>query len=176
MNTTVKSLYIALFSITLAMNNYILPMEVQKIPNASYYIYENANPNSPIGYSPGKAEPVIFYTFDGDEITVNEHLSNFILPHKMLDPNAPKPQSCTYQITWWSGLSIIHQELIGIPGWFICFYDKNGNQIASYRCDKNTFEISDFSEKFPIDLSNVKNTTTQELEEKQNSGTWCIIS
>ncbi len=75
-----------------------------------------------------------------------------------IDPSAPKPQPKYYKINYWPAYSIpifwgLSKVVKGVPGYCICFYDKHGHCMRSYRVplssgeraiekdDKNTREV-----------------------------------
>ena len=93
------------------------------IPGASYGIY--ALSKSALEQKAGNVE---FYTFDGNLIMVlqNDYLSNFIASR--LDKNAPKPRPVSYKIEY-------RNTFKRPAGYWMVFYDKNGNIIAECRCD-----------------------------------------
>lgn len=95
------------------------------IPGASYGIY--ALSKSALEKRAGNIE---FYTFDGNLIVVlqNDYTSNFIASR--LDTYAAKPRPVGYKIEY-------RNTFKRPAGYWMVFYDKNGNIIAECRCDDN---------------------------------------
>jgi hypothetical protein len=109
------------------------------IPNASYYIYEGA-PDIIAGVIPCAHKYAHFYTATGDLLQTVEH--NLCAMKAKLDPNAPKPQPVKYAVKYWPAFSLgVGKGTKGMPGEFIVFYDKHGNQIDSYRYDKEAQKV-----------------------------------
>ncbi len=168
----------------------IMPVnDFDVVPNASYcmrsYGEEKIN-----GVST-KFHYITFYTFDGNQIAQKKY--DFCefgggyaarKPADMLDKNAPKPQPVSCKIWYWPACRIGFGTK-GCPGWFISFYDNNGNLIHHYRyqdtkrvmcegkwrkageitvfyedCmikfDFNTFKPQIVNKTFPLDLSIIK--------------------
>lgn len=110
------------------------------IANASYCIYEGAS--DIVGGIGSSSKYVTFYTYNGNHITKIEHHDEFSKINNMLDHNAPKPQPITCTIKYWPAIPMPFGGTKGVPGWFICFYDKHGNQIDCYRYDEKKHEIN----------------------------------
>lgn len=141
MNITKKSLAFGLFSITFFFGNYISPMQ-NYIPDASYYILDRVNQDNILNMNICcRSESGTFYTFDGNKITTDK--DGFC--NLRLDQHAPKPQPTKAKVRYWPAVHKLGGGTYGQPGWFICFYDKNGNQIESYRYDNQTHEITTHS-------------------------------
>lgn len=88
------------------------------IRDASYVVYKNSL--------------ATFYTFDGKKIESDPHRTHFEYMEQQLDSSAKKPQPTTYKLEYWPANGK------KMPGDFITFYDKNGNEIRRYRfCEKN---------------------------------------
>lgn len=127
------------------------------IPSASYLVvdFEGKSSNFEIfpGY-PGGRYPVYvnFYTYNGNHITEITYQWPYLFnPTKIetkLDKNSPKPQPTTYALKYWDG------NLKGTPGYFIIFYDKNGNAINSYRCKITYYCPDEIRPIYEIDYSN----------------------
>ena len=164
--------YITILSFAFLTTTISYPMEKVDntvIPNSSYMIYEGQY--GIISGVPNTSRNVTFYTCNGDPIATEEHYFRFRLMSRKLDPAAPKPQPIKYEIKYWPAVSCPDGMKKGVPGDFILFYDKNGNQIKSYRYDKTQNQITVFTEtgsnvyqfnssedpkaltNFPLDLS-----------------------
>lgn len=110
------------------------------IPGASYGVY--AGSKSALEQRAGNVE---FYTFDGNLIIILQNDSfNFIASR--LDQNAPKPRPTGYKIEY-------RNTFKRPAGYWMVFYDKNGNIIAECRCD-DTYSTPFFIPE--LDLSIVK--------------------
>lgn len=116
------------------------------IPNASYFVYDGEESSILNGMLPLNSKGVTFYTACGDPIQKIEHHFRTSCMKEKLDPAAPKPQPTTYKIVYWSGCPVINlwpffTATKGVPGYFIVFFDKNGNKIKSYRYNINKRKI-----------------------------------
>ena len=127
------------------------------IPNSSYMIYEDEQTMT--GGVPASSRQVTFYTPTGDPIKTIEHHFCFYAMNRKLDQSAPKPQPIAYQIKYWPAISLGWGMTKGVPGDFIAFYDKNGNEIKRYRYDKTNNQITVFSE-----TENTRNTRTYDFK------------
>jgi|GEM_PF-4957048 len=130
--------------------------ETGVIPRASYFVYEGneGNKSYVIMGVPSGSKQVTFYTYDGEAIrTTGYQLGNFQAVEKRLDPMAPKPQPVAYSIKYWECLIGVGYK--GVPGHFIVFHDKHGNQIQRFRFEKNKTDVAEFNSQLrhPMDLS-----------------------
>lgn len=137
------------------------------IVGASYNVYEGDN--GVVGGISGRSQNVSFYTFDGELLQTIKHDFRFPVIERKLDKNAPKPQPMAFAVVHWNAIDLGLGFKKGVPGYFIIFYDKNGNKIHSYRYDlalntitvfnnNNTtsyykFEKEQTLKDFPLDLS-----------------------
>lgn len=178
------------------------------VPNASYCMRSEGKEK--INGIWTKFHCITFYTFDGNQITqkkydVCEFGSGSAKRSKdMLDKNAPKPQPVSCKIWYWPACEIrfwFHTQFKGCPGWFISFYDKNGNLIQRYRyqdtkrvmcegkwrkageitvfyedCrtkfDFNTFQPQTMNKRFPLDLSILKHVTFEDKKKGRYEDLW----
>jgi len=205
MNINKKILSLGLVTTAFIANSYLFSMQKDEdkiISNASYCIFEGDNPKDIIGGIPGSSKTVTFYTFNGDKIKTIEHNFHFPLMRGKLDPKAPKPQPVSCMLRFWPAIELDFGMTKGVPGWFIIFYDKNGNRIESYRyyydIQKNVISVMDkdylfdksnpqlIAEDFPLDLSKIREVKInmdeykkimqeQEQEQKRNKP-WCTVS
>jgi hypothetical protein len=99
---------------------------------------------------PSGSERVTFYTYDGEKIKTTEYqIGSFQAQANRLDSTAPKPQPVAYSIKYWECWIGIGYK--GVPGHFMVFHDKHGNQIERFRFEKNKTNIAAFSSA--LDLS-----------------------
>ncbi len=111
------------------------------VAGASYHIYQGANESS--HGIPMTSRHVTFYAYDGTPLaTYRYRMGCFSSVEIMLDPTAPKPQPATCVINYWPACELVFGMTKGVPGWFIVFYDRNGNKITRYRYDRDTHVIT----------------------------------
>lgn len=81
---------------------------------------------------PTNSKRITFYTCDGNPIKTTEYsIGRFEGVRKCLDPAAPRPQPTKYSIKYWEcWIGFVYK---GVPGHFMVFHDKHGNQIESFR-------------------------------------------
>lgn len=77
----------------------------------------------------GSSERVRYYTFDGNLLC---ECNDSGLQENRMDKSAPKPRPISYKITYRNGYKMR-------PGYWIAFYDKNGNNLGSFPWHKNAF-------------------------------------
>lgn len=194
-----RSLVFGLFLTSFFANNYVFPMQEDisqqgnVLEGASYFIYEGADPEDIIGINSATSHWVTFYTCDGEEVEKIKNVREATL-FTRLDPNAPKPQPVTCKIRWWPAFTMPFGGTKGVPGWFICFYDKNGNQIDSYQYDIDAYEINVYrddmiikfeydesspqsiDEDFPLDLSKIQEVIIEEINDEDSDPAYvCMI-
>lgn len=191
------------------VNDYVFPMKVEGkeekasvvhdgdeiIPHASYFICEGVDARSVVGGMSPTSKYAIFYSFDGNPIAKREHKFHFSAMEALLDPKAPKPQPV---------LCVVQQVLAaslgkkGPAGWFVVFYDKNGNQIKRYNYNRECHIITLFDgehdgeysftdyelneskpyamhAKFPLDLWYIKRVDDEKVFAKKSAKSRCII-
>ncbi len=89
----------------------------------------------------------IFYTFDGNPIKECPGQVR-IEDYRRLDPLAPHPQPVEFKIRWRTVI------IKGVSGYFIYFYDKNGNVIDKFRCEGLNALTAENLKKYETDHSN----------------------
>lgn len=123
------------------------------IPQASYYAYEGTEGQREelIMGVPSSSKYATFYTFDGNEIKKTQYqIGEFAALAKHLDPAAPKPQPTTYSITYWECWLGFGYK--GVPGHFMIFHDKRGNEIKRFRFEYGKTDINSFGQCLDLSL------------------------
>ncbi len=178
-----------MLSVTICMSVVCVAMDNDKpeyIPNASYFIYEGTEGERPevVMRVPTSSKHVTFYTFDGNKIKTTEYsIGQFEAVQKLLDPAAPKPQPAGYSIKYWE--CWVGFGYKGVPGHFMIFHDKHGNQIESFRFEQGKTDIKFFCQRLDLSLLSFDDVNkhyaySQEIEKQakerhKSAGLGCVL-
>ena len=144
----------------------------------SYSVVDTEDPENCIkgciigGNTDHRTKERLYYTFDGELVDRSTDDHDIWHEEAKLDSCAPKPQPVRSKIQYWEAIGVGLGMTKGVPGWFILFFDKNGNKIDSYRYDmdkkqiitcyykddneKNCYSGLDFDISKPTEISQVK--------------------
>ena len=135
-----------------------LHIDFSVIPNASYFVRSEENPNI-----------VKYYSFDGELLNEVSQPVNLKDEEKRIDPNAPRPQPVRSSIRYWPAISLGTVGTKGVPGFYIDFYDKHDNCFKSFRYHSDTKMIITLVRKdYEMVSYEERNYTIASDEEAQN--------
>lgn len=124
-----KSIMLGFFSIvSFNFVNCQEALDCSVIPGASYFVFEGSN--SALEHKPG-FYIARFYAFDGNLLETFDYkvmtINRYNILKLKLDKGAPKPQPVSYKIEY-------RKMFKRASGYWMVFYDKNGNIIGECSC------------------------------------------